>query len=762
MKKLLSLFIILCIACSFPVAAIAADDTASAEQAVSALADLGLMQGDENGDLLGTKRVTRAEFVTLLSRMISDYTPVAKASFSDVDASHWAAGCIGYFTDKGVINGYDDGRFGPSDSVNLTQAVKIILEELGLAKDSFVYPDDYLLTGAKCGLTVGVDVTPEATLNRNETAALLLNALYAEAKDGSMMIDNVDKKLYYVSKDGSDSADGSYKAPWKTLAKAAESVSGEAIVYIAAGEYEESSFTVFAKGGESAEKPLIVKAAFGADVKVSYPESDDAKIKVLAGADNVILKNIAFAATPSEKADDEACIAFVKSSANGFGFMYNTVTDADCALEIENGENTVVANNTFIGGHNAITMKNTLNTKVSDNVLNNQTKTALIVGGASKNAQISNNKINADKTLLNAGVVLGDDEGAYNCVLWNNIIYADDDMTASGLVYKNTTDCHFYNNIVYGMAGGIVFEESNEKPIMRNNIFTNCGGSAYIFKGGEVKLDSDYNCFNEAYPELKEKNSKFANPYFISAGVNWKLISFSPARETGTVINPEIVGFGGEKMLLDFSDIDGDDRGGVWSMGVYSTASKVDVEEDISIDSLVEERKPFIEFDFEDGVGKFLNNGGSWETVNGVYHQSSVAAASYRTVYEGGDDWENYEVSIDIKSPSSVSGNASGLLFRCDTEMENMYSLRFLANNQLEFVRWLDNTFGRIKVWEYAYEPETFYNFRVKANGNTMTFYVNDELLGEVVDDTFDKGSVGCYSYREPNEYDNIKIYTIQ
>ena len=761
MKKLLSLFIILCIACSFPVAALAADDKASAEQAVSALADLGLMQGDENGDLKGDKRVTRAEFVTLLSRMISDYTPVVKNSFSDVDEAHWAAGCIGYFTEKGVIDGFDDGRFGPSDSVNLTQAVKIVLEELGLADDSFAYPDDYLLTGAKSGLTVGVDVKPEATLNRNETAALLLNALYAEDKAGNMMIDNVDKKLYYVSKDGSDSADGSYKAPWKTLAKAAESVSGDAIVYIAKGEYKEETATVFAKGGESAEKPLMVKATFGADVKVSYTESDDSNVKILAGADNVVLKSINFVANAKEEAEDEACIPFVKSEANGFGFMYNTVNGADCAVEIEKSENAFVLNNTFNGGHNAISMKNTLNAKVSDNVLNNQTETALIVCCGSKNAQISNNKINADKTLLNAAIALGDDEGAFNCVLWNNAIYSDDDMTAPGLIYTNTADCYFYNNIVYGMAGGIAFEGANKKPVLRNNIFTNCGGSAYILNDN-VTLDSDYNCYHEAYPEIKEKNSKFANPHFISAGDNWKLISFSPARDTGVVLNNEIIGFGGEKMLIDLSDIDGDARGDVWSMGIYSTASKVGVEEDISIDSLVEERKPFVEFDFEDGVGKFINNGGSWETVDGVYHQTSVAAASYRTVYTGGADWKNYEVSIDIKSPSSVSGNASGLLFRCDTEMENMYSLRFLANNQIEFVRWLDNTFGRIKVWEYAYQPETFYNFRVKANGNTMTFYINDELLGEVVDDTFDKGSVGCYSYREPNEYDNIKIYTIQ
>ena len=29
------------------------------------------------------------------------------------------------------------------------------------------------------------------------------------------------------------------------------------------------------------------------------------------------------------------------------------------------------------------------------------------------------------KTLLNAGIALGDDEGAFNCILWNNAMYAD-------------------------------------------------------------------------------------------------------------------------------------------------------------------------------------------------------------------------------------------------------------------------------------------------------------------------------------------------
>lgn len=49
---------------------------------------------------------------------------------------------------------------------------------------------------------------------------------------------------YYVSPSGSDSASGSSGSPWKTIAKACASVSGPAVINVAAGTYVEQGFRV--------------------------------------------------------------------------------------------------------------------------------------------------------------------------------------------------------------------------------------------------------------------------------------------------------------------------------------------------------------------------------------------------------------------------------------------------------------------------------------------------------------------------------------
>lgn len=775
MKKLLSLLVALCVfsaQLAYVSAADASEDAVVTESAVEALQDLGLMNGDENGNLNGDKSVTRAEFVTLLSRIDSNYRGAAQQSFTDVSATHWASEYIGYFTNAGVIDGYDDGRFGPDDQVNLTQAVKMLLSVLGLAKDSFVYPDDYLLTAAKRGMTVGVDVLPEATLVRNEAAALILNALYAEAADGSQLIDDLDKKFYYLSVDGSDDGDGSYAKPWKTLAKAAASANGNAIVYLADGVYEESSVAVFNRGGASAEQPLLIKPSYGATVEIVYSDAEGAEIVVSDGANYITMKNLVLTSTAA--ADDaKATEALIECSAKGFSFLNNMVADAANAVSVKNGSDAKIIGNTFTGGKTAISLAGSTGAVVKGNTFNGQTEAGLAAGGASKNTQIYNNTFNVGDELTNAAIVLGDENGVYNNVLWNNVVYADgEQITAVGIACKNTTDCHFYNNIVAGTVGAIRFGANNVKPVLRNNIFTECGGQSYIFEGGFVNVDSDYNCFNDAYPQIKEKNSKYSNPFFVSEGEDWNLISFSPAKGTGIEIDSEFVGFGGETILLDMRDFDGLERSGSWNMGVHNGNGKASVsvgegeegDAEAALGATQNVRQPFWSLNFEKDTDedKLLLSGGEWSIKNGVYCQDSTYQGRLTAVYEGGDEWENYEVTADIKSTSAIAENATGLIFRSDLEMLNMYSFRFLANDRVQFVMWKDGTYKLIKNWDYVYQPETFYNFKVVANGNKFTFYINDVLLDEVVDDSFSSGTVGFYSYKEPNEYDNLKVYTVQ
>lgn len=93
------------------------------DTAVSALSGLGIMRGYEDGSFHTEKEVTRMEFVTLVLRAMGIVDIVAgngqSSSFPDVDASSWGAGAVETAVAMGLINGYDNGCFGPDDSVTM-------------------------------------------------------------------------------------------------------------------------------------------------------------------------------------------------------------------------------------------------------------------------------------------------------------------------------------------------------------------------------------------------------------------------------------------------------------------------------------------------------------------------------------------------------------------------------------------------------------------------------------------------------------------
>lgn len=52
---------------------------------------------------------------------------VAYAAFSDVATDHWAYSFITELSDKGVINGFPDGSFGPNETLTYGQFLKLIV-----------------------------------------------------------------------------------------------------------------------------------------------------------------------------------------------------------------------------------------------------------------------------------------------------------------------------------------------------------------------------------------------------------------------------------------------------------------------------------------------------------------------------------------------------------------------------------------------------------------------------------------------------------
>lgn len=99
---------------------------------VDSLAEMGILKGYADG-FHPDKRITRAEFVTILSRLFQqEETEVA---FLDVPEGHWAYEAIGTCVAKGWLSGYSDGTFRPEKTITRAEAVTFINRILDRAAD---------------------------------------------------------------------------------------------------------------------------------------------------------------------------------------------------------------------------------------------------------------------------------------------------------------------------------------------------------------------------------------------------------------------------------------------------------------------------------------------------------------------------------------------------------------------------------------------------------------------------------------------------
>ena len=136
--KILSLILVLCFAVStFTYASTFPDVSENADysEAVSLLSALKIINGYEDGTFGPEREVTRAEFTTMLVRALGKSGIGSKdpagMSFLDLDAAAWAISDIRTAYDLKIINGMSETEFAPNAQVTVEQALKMIVCALG-------------------------------------------------------------------------------------------------------------------------------------------------------------------------------------------------------------------------------------------------------------------------------------------------------------------------------------------------------------------------------------------------------------------------------------------------------------------------------------------------------------------------------------------------------------------------------------------------------------------------------------------------------
>ena len=175
MKKIISLLLcLIMVTCTFPVFASSANDY---DEAVNTLIALDILKGDENGNLNLEKSITRAEFATLILRVLNIApTPSSAIQFTDVANTHWAHDAIYTCYSLGIINGCGNGTFQPERAVSFEEAVKMVMCALGyepMALSKGGYPAGYIAAANFADVIKGVST--KAT--RGDIAQLIYNAL---------------------------------------------------------------------------------------------------------------------------------------------------------------------------------------------------------------------------------------------------------------------------------------------------------------------------------------------------------------------------------------------------------------------------------------------------------------------------------------------------------------------------------------------------------------------------------------------------------
>ena len=176
--------------------------TVPAQQEVTQVINaLGIMVGDDQGNMQLDRTVTRAEFITMAVKSSPNGDQVGESSTSpypDVPYTHWAAGFVEAGVAAGLITGYSDGTFRPSNQITLAEGVTIVLQLLGYGSEDFsgAYPTPQMALYHSLKLDRGLNAQSSSTvLSRHDAMYLFYNLLSTNDKSGTPYINSLGYSL---------------------------------------------------------------------------------------------------------------------------------------------------------------------------------------------------------------------------------------------------------------------------------------------------------------------------------------------------------------------------------------------------------------------------------------------------------------------------------------------------------------------------------------------------------------------------------------
>jgi len=104
------------------------------ESHVESMANKLIVEGYEDGTFGPDVQITRAEFATLIVRALGlSSKTAAAADFSDVASTDWFANAVALAVDAGIVNGYEDGTFQPNKVITREELAAMVVRASAFA-----------------------------------------------------------------------------------------------------------------------------------------------------------------------------------------------------------------------------------------------------------------------------------------------------------------------------------------------------------------------------------------------------------------------------------------------------------------------------------------------------------------------------------------------------------------------------------------------------------------------------------------------------
>ena len=195
MKKFLSLVLALTMALSLVTVSAGATDfdddgDITYQEAVTVIAGMGIVDGYSDGSFRPDDVLTRGAAAKIICNLIlgpttADALSASSAPFVDVPTTNTFAGYITYCSQQGIISGYADGTFRPTDTLSGNAFMKMLLGALGYDSDKEGYTGaNWTVNVIKQAVGIGLDdgndnFVGSQAVTREEAALYAFNMLQA-------------------------------------------------------------------------------------------------------------------------------------------------------------------------------------------------------------------------------------------------------------------------------------------------------------------------------------------------------------------------------------------------------------------------------------------------------------------------------------------------------------------------------------------------------------------------------------------------------